>query len=310
MSKKRIVAYILFVLLIVLAITTIGYKATLRLQSKQVVSDVQKAAYSGISASKEESSDKLIADATNAQGITETTKVQITTDATQAQLTTDSTKVSATTDSTESDSSTLVSYESPIDFNSLQISNEDIYAWISIPDTSIDYPIAQHPTDDSYYLNHGADGFYSDYGCPYTELSDSKSFTEFNTIIYGHNMNDGSMFGALHSYEDETFFDEHRTIYIYTKDHVFTYKIFAAVMYSDAHIPYFYDDNIEADREAFLDSLKTDIVKERSIYYEDTDVTSDSKILTLSTCDKKLRNNRFLIVAVMTEMDGLTIAND
>ena len=59
--------------------------------------------------------------------------------------------------------------------------------------------------------------------------------------------------------------------------------------------------------EGNFTSLQTDIVEDRSIYYEDMDVTSDSKIVTLSTRDRKLRDNRFLVVAVMTQVDGRNI---
>lgn len=277
MSKKKLIAIILFVLLLGIMSASIGYKASIKIHSEQVVESVRESAYVSEGNEKKQS-----ADTNNTQAIS---------------------------DNSTSSSGISANIQSPIDFNSIQASNEDIYAWVSIPGTTIDYPIAQHPTDDSYYLNHGADGLYSKYGCPYTELSDTSRFIEFNTVVYGHNMNDGSMFGSLHDYEDKEFFAQHRTIYIYTEEHTFTYTVFAAVMYSDAHIPYFYDDNIEADREAFLKSLQTDIVEERSIYYEDMDVTTDSKIVTLSTCDKKLRSNRFLVVAVMTEMDGRPTSN-
>lgn len=274
MNKKKLIVCIIFVLMLGAISVYAGYRISIKAHNEELLESVQEAAHSEDTSEKEITS-ASISDESTALAITDDTEAQ--------------------------------AYESPIDFESLQASNEDIYAWITIPDTTIDYPIAQHPTDDSYYLSHGADGIYSDYGCPYTELTDSKKFTDFNTIIYGHNMNDGSMFGALHQYEDEDFFKEHRTIYIYTTDHTFTYTVFAAVMYTDAHIPYYYDDNVIADREAFLNSLQTDIVKERSIYYEDMDVTSSSKIVTLSTCDRKLRSNRFLVVAVMTEVDGVEV---
>lgn len=195
-------------------------------------------------------------------------------------------------------------YQATVDIAALQKTNPDIFAWISIPDTDIDYPIVQHPTDDSYYLKHGANGMYSTYGCPFIELSDSQTFLEFNTIIYGHNMNDGSMFAPLHDYEDKDFYDEHREIFIYTADHTFKYEVFAAVMYSDIHIPYYFDDTLESDRTAFLDSLTEDIVQDRSIISEDTSVTEDDCIITLSTCDKTLRSNRYLVVAVLTQIDG------
>ena len=75
-------------------------------------------------------------------------------------------------------------------------------------------------------------------------------------------------------------------------------------MYSDARIPYYFNDAVEADREAFLESLKTDIVSERSIISDDIEVDENNSIITLSTCDKKLRNNRFLVVAELTQIDG------
>ncbi|MCR5556477.1 MAG: class B sortase [Butyrivibrio sp.] len=194
--------------------------------------------------------------------------------------------------------------EIPVDIKVLQETNPDILAWISIPDTVVDYPIAQHPMDDEYYLKHGPDGMYSSYGCPYIEICDEQPFVEFNTVIYGHNMKDGTMFASLHKYEDKDFFDDHREILIYTADHVYLYEVFAAVMYSDNRIPYYFDDAIVTDRKAFLDSLSTDIVEERSYISEDMDVTEDDSIITLSTCDKKLRDKRFLVVAKLTKIDG------
>ena len=196
------------------------------------------------------------------------------------------------------------SVEIPVDIEALKDTNPDILAWINIPDTVIDYPIAQHPMDDEYYLKHGPDGMYSSYGCPYIEICDEQPFDEFNTVIYGHNMKDGTMFASLHKYEDQDFFDSHREIYIYTAEHIYLYEVFAAVMYSDARIPYYFDDAIITDRKDFLDSLKTDIVEERSYISEDMDVNEDDSIITLSTCDKKLRDNRFLVVAKLTEIDG------
>lgn len=192
----------------------------------------------------------------------------------------------------------------PVDFDKLQKTNPDIFAWINVPGTKIDYPIAQHPTDDGYYLKHGANGMSSSHGCPYIELCDTGSFKEFNTVVYGHNMKDGSMFAGLHNFEDKDFFNKHREVKVYTKEHAFTYKIFGAVMYSDAHIPYYYNDNIESDRTAFIKSLTTDSVADRSYIDKDVKVTKDNYILTLSTCDAKLRSNRYIVLAVLTEIDG------
>ena len=191
-----------------------------------------------------------------------------------------------------------------VDIKALQDANPDIFAWITIPGTTIDYPIAQHPKNDEYYLKHDANGLKSNYGCPYIELCDAKSLLEFNTVVYGHNMNNGSMFGGLHKFEDKNFYDKHRQVLVYTADHVFQYEIFAAVLYSDDYIPYCYDDSKDADRLTFIDSLKTKSLKGHKIISSDVIVNTNSNIITLSTCDKKYRNNRYLVVAVMKQIDG------
>ena len=103
------------------------------------------------------------------------------------------------------------------------------------------------------------------------------------------------------------FLDEHREITVTTADHVMTYKIFAAVMYSDKYIPYYFDDTKKADRTAFIKSLSTDIVKKRSIVLSDEKVTDANKVITLSTCDKKLRDKRFIVVGVLKQIDGADV---
>ena len=75
-------------------------------------------------------------------------------------------------------------YTSPIDFAKLQEQNPDVYAWIDIPGTNVNYPILQHPTDDVYYLDHTIDGTAGLPGSIYTESCNYKDFSDFNTVIY------------------------------------------------------------------------------------------------------------------------------
>lgn len=213
----------------------------------------------------------------------------------------------AISEATTEEASEQVSNTSNIDIVSLQNVNPDIFAWINVPGTLIDYPIVQHPTDDTYYLSHGPEGMNSSHGCPFIESCDSISLQDFNTVVYGHNMNDGSMFAGLHKFEDKDFLENHREITINTADHEMSYRIFAAVMYSDAYIPYYYDDSVDADRLAFLDSLSTDCVSSRSIILDDEKVGADDHIITLSTCDRKLRDNRYIVVAVLKKIDGVDV---
>ena len=214
---------------------------------------------------------------------------------------TDSTSEASTNASTENETTEVELFA---DIDALQDVNPDIFAWIKVPGTKIDYPVVQHPTDDEFYLKHGADGMNSSYGCPFIESCDSKNLDDFNTVIYGHNMNDGSMFAGLHQFEDQEFYDNHRWVEICTSEHVFSFEIFAAVLYSDNYIPYCYDDAVMSDREAFIDSLKTDIVAEKSIYSNDIKVNEQDKIVTLSTCDRVYRDNRFVVAGVLRKIDG------
>ena len=71
--------------------------------------------------------------------------------------------------------------------------NPDVYAWITVPGTEIEYPILQHPSDNSYYFMHNIDGSYGYPGCIYTENLNSKDITDNNTVIYGHNVKNDSM---------------------------------------------------------------------------------------------------------------------
>lgn len=186
-----------------------------------------------------------------------------------------------------------------VDFAALQKKNRDIYAWIKIPDTVVDYPVAQSATDQSYYLNHTIEGKSGYPGSIYTENFNKKDFSDFNTIIYGHDMKNGSMFGSLNKYRDASYLNKHREILIETPSSERIYKIFAAVVYSNAYLPQKFDFSVESGRKAFLDSI-FDNRDMNSQILKDISVGTDSKILTLSTCVGGQPNNRYLIEAVYT----------
>lgn len=122
--------------------------------------------------------------------------------------------------------------EIPVDFAALQEQNPDIYAWIRIADTNVDYPILQSPGDDDYYLNHTVEGEEGLPGAIYTQYSyNSGCFTDNVTVIYGHNMLNEFFFSRLKDYLDEEFRNSHSEIQIYTPEHIFTYKVVCAVTY-------------------------------------------------------------------------------
>lgn len=188
--------------------------------------------------------------------------------------------------------------EIPIDFEALRAVNPEIYAWIRIEGTNVDYPIVQSATDDTYYLNHTIEGKEGYPGSIYSESWNSQEFSDFNTILYGHNMKDGSMFQNLHNYEDISYMTEHPEVIIYTPDHVYRYEIFAAVNYSDVHLSNAFDYSTAEGRQAFLDS----VVSSRSMsdtVRTDVSVTPGDKVLTLSTCIGSQPDRRLLVEAVL-----------
>lgn len=188
--------------------------------------------------------------------------------------------------------------EKNLDWKALYEENEDIYAWIYIPGTQVDYPILQHPTESNYYLNHNLDNSSGYPGCIYTQLYNRKEFTDANTILYGHNMGNGTMFGSLHEYEDNTFFEEYRYAYVYTPEKTYVYEIFAACTFSDAHLLSNYDYTTEDGFIEYMNDL-TGVRDMNSHVRADVSVEYGAHLLTMSTCIKNHPNERWLVSAVL-----------
>lgn len=195
----------------------------------------------------------------------------------------------------------------PVKFEELQAVNPDVYAWITVPGTDIDYPILQHASDNTYYLMHNIDGSYGYPGCIYTENMNSKDFTDNNTVIYGHNMKNGSMFAQLHKFEDPDFFKENREVLIYLPDEVLHYTIFAAHIYDDRHLLYSFDFTDPEVYQKYLDSIFSTRDMSANID-KDITVTTDDQIITLVTCIGSQPTNRLLVQAVLTDREAGTEA--
>lgn len=185
-----------------------------------------------------------------------------------------------------------------VDWEGLWEVNPDVYAWITIPGTNIDYPVLQHATDNSYYLNYNIDGSYGFPGCIYTENLNSKDFTDNNTVIYGHDLKAGTMFTQLHNFREKEFFDEYDRVYIYTPDRTYEYLIFATYVYDDRHLMYSFDFANEDVYAAYLESVLTrrDLT---SNIREGVEVTKEDKIITLETCMKREPDKRLIVQAVL-----------
>lgn len=185
----------------------------------------------------------------------------------------------------------------PVDFDKLEKANPDIYAWINIPAVNVDYPILQNETDNAYYLNHTVNGQKSVYGSIYTENYNSKDFSDFNTVIYGHNMKNGTMFGSLKKFRDSTFFNENRYITIYTKGRILKYEIFAAYTWDNKHILLSRNFENEYNRNVYLEEIFA-VRDMNSQISKEIEVTENDRIITLSTCMNN-KSKRFLVSGVL-----------
>ena len=179
--------------------------------------------------------------------------------------------------------------------------NPDIYARLVIPDTVIDYPVLQNSEDNAFYITHDQDGKENASGALFTETYNGKDFRDPITVIYGNNMEDGSMFGSLKNYSDSRYMEAHPYIYIYTDDDQTTlkYRVFAAYRSDNRHImERFNSGRTEGNREAYLDSILDNrtmgVQIDRSV-----SVNSDSRILTLSTHDESGEEYRYLVQACL-----------
>lgn len=190
-----------------------------------------------------------------------------------------------------------------IDWDKLHETNSDIYAWINVPGTSVDYPILQHPSDNGYYLMHNLDGSYGYPGVIYTEDYNSKDFTDPNTVLYGHNMDNTTMFSTLHKFSDPEMVENPHYIYVYTEDgRTLVYEIFAAYEYPSIHLLINFDVKNEYIYDQYLrniqnmDLTSTDVANIR----HDIEPTVNDRIITLSTCTTDHdASKRFLVVGVL-----------
>lgn len=188
-----------------------------------------------------------------------------------------------------------------IDFERLKEQNSDIYAWITVPGTEIDYPVLQKSDTedpyDNYYLDHQADLSEGFPGVIYSQPVNHRDFTDAVTVLYGHNLKSGEMFSSLHFFEDKGFFDQNSLIIIYTPEKTFTYEIYAAIDFSDALLPYEYDFTKSTEVQRHL----VDVRNCEGNFREETKLSEGARILVLSTCYSDKADRRLLVEAVLTE---------
>lgn len=183
-----------------------------------------------------------------------------------------------------------------MDLEALRATNPDVLGWICIPDTVISYPLMK-AKDNEQYLYHTWEGKYSKYGSIFLECRNSHDFSDFNTLVYGHNMLTQDMFGTLSDYKEQSFYESHPSVYILLDDGVRRYDVFScydADVVSNTYRLVFEDD---ARKQESLDLYTSKSLLQTDLVPQVTD-----QILTLSTCTGRgTADLRFVVQAILAQ---------
>ena len=177
-----------------------------------------------------------------------------------------------------------------VDFDTLTKTNADVVGWLYIPNSEISYPLLRGADNDKY-LHETYDGTSSIFGSIFMDFRNAADLSDWHTIIYGHNMKNGSMFGTLKKYQDTSFFRTHRNIYILTKDATYRYRVFSHHVADATGRVY---TTSFADKDEYQSFL--DLITQSSYVETKLAVGRKDKTITLSTCTGD-EENRFVVHA-------------
>lgn len=177
-----------------------------------------------------------------------------------------------------------------VDFEALAEINPDVVGWISIEGTGIDYPIVQGE-DNKYYLKHLFTGEENRAGCVFLDCGNAADFSDPNSVVYGHYLNDGSMFSPLLKYKRQEYFDAHPTGWLVTKEKAYKVCFFAGAV----------SDVWGAAWDIAPSGTWAEEMIERSRFSCGVVPKVDDRFLTLSTCSYEFSNARFVLVGVLEE---------
>lgn len=182
---------------------------------------------------------------------------------------------------------------SAMDFAALREVNPDVLGWILIPGTVISYPLVQGD-DNDYYLTHTWKKGSNVVGSIFLEYRNSADLSDFNTVIYGHRMNNGSMFASLKDYRQQDYQAQHPAVYITDDNGVHSYEIFAAYEISTAGDTYRLRFSTDQDKQDYIDYCL-----EQSVIDTGLTPTVYDRILTLSTCTGNGHATRWVVQAFL-----------
>lgn len=206
------------------------------------------------------------------------------------------------------DSTAETAKNAQIDFAALKAENPDIFAWIYIPGTKIDYPVLQSEEADDFYESHNAYGEEDDSGAVYIELANLTNMCDFNTVLHGKTKSgDSGQFSDLYKFDNPDFFEEHELCYLYLDGNVLTYEIFAAYEREDTSLIRTYDFTYLSGCQQFLDDLYGERTMNQNLREGWDDLTPYHFLITLTTCREDTPGKQFIVIAALMEDAAGTI---
>ncbi len=185
-----------------------------------------------------------------------------------------------------------------VNFDELKTSYDDVIGWIYSENTPINYPIVQGK-DNDYYLRRLPNGKWDIAGSIFADFRNSPDFSDLNTIIYGHNMKNDSMFGELEKYKTQEYYDAHPVMYLFTPDK--SYKILLISGYTTSadskdtyRIP-----NDKNEQNAIIEKALA-----KSTFTTDVEINENDRLITLSTCAYDYEDARYVVVGVLRKVEN------
>ncbi len=183
-----------------------------------------------------------------------------------------------------------------VDFDALLAACPDVVGWLFCPDTPINYPVLQSG-DNSYYLYRLMDGSSNSSGSIFVDYRNTEDFSDWNTIVYGHNMKNDSMFGTLEEYKSQEYYDAHPVLYLLTPAQDYKIELISGYTTSgNSTSTYAFPVN-QDERDGLIATAQA-----RSTFQTATAAADGERIVTLSTCAYEYDNARYVLVGVLREL--------
>lgn len=185
-----------------------------------------------------------------------------------------------------------------VDFETLWGESAAIVAWLYCEGTPINYPIVQGE-DNAFYVEHLPDGTWNGVGTLFLDCINEPDFSDYHSIIYGHNMLNDSMFGVVTDYYHQEYYEEHPVMYLMTPEQYYRLELVSGIVTPVDSWLYNLDFTDPAKKKAFLGELK-----EKSTFQSAVDYTENDLFLSLSTCTYDFENARYLLTGKLIPVGG------